>query len=330
MTTTELEVAVPSGNKAKRILVVLYSQTGQLARVTERILTPLQSDPQIDVQIEWIKPRKPFSFPWSPWAFVDAFPECALMKPGELETPALSGDEHFDLVILPYQVWFLAPSQPIVAFLRLPVARKLLAGKPVITVIACRNMWMMAQEKMKGLLADCGARLLDNVAMTDDAPELATLVTTPAWVLTGKRDLLPGLPAAGITEHDIAHAQRFGLALRDALHADLERGTAPLLHGLAAASVRPALLNSEKTITRSFFVWGTILHAAGAPRSLRRVPLLILYALFLICAVFTIVPLSLLLQALLKPFLKQRLTDLKLKFEQPSGSGTERMSHYDF
>ena len=50
--------------------------------------------------------------------FLDAFPESAHMVPPELEPLTLSGDEAFDLVILPYQVWYLAPSQPITAFLQ--------------------------------------------------------------------------------------------------------------------------------------------------------------------------------------------------------------------
>ncbi|MDB5800253.1 MAG: hypothetical protein JWL63_1192 [Rhodocyclales bacterium] len=313
----------------KHVLVVSYSQSGQLSRVVERILTPLHADSRIAVHVETLQPKPTFAFPWTLRRFLDAFPESALQIPPALEPLSLSGEEDFDLIILPYQVWFLAPSQPIVAFMRHPLTRRLLAGKPVVTVIACRNMWLMAQEKMKRLIDAAGARLIDNVALTDNAHTLATLITTPLWVLTGNRQVVGCLPPAGVDEHDIQHAIRFGHALREALHEDRERQAAPLLSGLCAVNVNPQLLVSEKAATRSFFIWGKLLHAAGRPGSAQRVPLLAIYSLFLVAMVATVVPLSLALQAVLRPLLVRRLSTLKQSFEQPSGSASDRMSRYD-
>jgi hypothetical protein len=314
----------------KRVLVVSYSQSGQLSRIVDRVIAPLFADPQIQVHVEALRPRPGFAFPWSLRRFLDAFPESALQIPSELEPLSLSGDENFDLIILPYQVWFLAPSQPVVAFMRDPAARKLLAGKPIVTIIACRNMWLLAQEKMKLLIKTAGARLIDNVALTDNAHTLATLITTPLWVLSGNRHLLRALPPAGVSEHDILHAERFGRALRDALHDNREKQDAALLTGLRAANVNPNLFVSEKAATRSFFIWGHILHAAGPAGCARRVPLLAIYSLFLVVMVATVVPLSLMLQAVLRPVLAPRLARLKQSFEQPSGSESDRMSQYDF
>ena len=318
----------PINTPRKRLLVLSYSQTGQLTRVADRIIGPLSEEPGIEVHTEVLRPIKPYAFPWRFFRFLDAFPECAHMVPPPLEPLSLSGDEEFDLVILPYQVWFLAPSLPVVGFLKSPVARKLLAGKPVITVIACRNMWMLAQEKMKGLLAECGARLLDNVALVDPSPTMVSLFSTPLWLLTGRRDLLPGAPPAGVDEASIDAARRFGLALRDALRDNRELGTSPLLAGLGAVQVDPHLLFSEKVATRSFFVWGKLLRAVGEPGQARRVPFLVLYVTFLLTMVLTVVPISLVLQAVLRPFLRSRLAQIKHHYEMPSGSGLERMPQY--
>ncbi|WP_459721958.1 dialkylrecorsinol condensing enzyme [Sideroxyarcus sp. TK5] len=314
---------------SKRVLVLDYSQTGQLAEITRRIVASLQQDAGIAVHIETLRPLKPFPFPWSFFSFLDAFPESAHMAPPALQPLSLTGDEDFDLVILPYQVWFLAPSQPVTAFLKLPVAKRLLAGKPVVTVIACRNMWMMAQEKMKGLLQDCGARLLDNVALVDPSPTMASLWSTPFWLLSGKKDFLKFLPPAGVDAASIAATSRFGLALRDALHNNEERGTAPLLSGLKAVDSNPQLLFSEKAATRSFFVWGKLLRAVGKPGQLRRYPFLVLYVIFLITLISTVVPVSLLLQSLTRPLMRRRFAALKQQFDQPSGSGVERMHLYE-
>jgi hypothetical protein len=319
----------PARSPIKRILVLSYSQTGQLSEITQRIVAPLQQCPHCSVHIETLRPVVPYPFPWGIFNFLDAFPESAHMVAPPLQPLSLTGDEEFDLVILPYQVWFLAPSLPITAFLKHPLAQKLLAGKPVVTVIACRNMWMLAQEKMKGLLAACGARLMDNVVLIDPSSTITTLITTPLWLLSGKRDLLPGLPPAGLDAASIQAASRFGFAIRDALRKNLECGTAPLLSGLTAVNSDPGLLFSEKAGTRSFYLWGKLLRAAGEPGQLRRRPVLVLYVIFLIALIVTVVPTSLLVQAVLRPFLKRRFVALKQKFDAPSGSGTERMSLYE-
>ncbi|GAB4569351.1 MAG: hypothetical protein Tsb007_46280 [Rhizobacter sp.] len=313
----------------KNVLVIQYSQSGQLTRLTEQIAAPLRADPRIRVQVLTLVPQKPFPFPWPFFTFLDAFPESAHLVPPPLAPLPLTGDEDFDLIVLPYQVWFLAPSQPVTAFLKHPVAQRVLRGKPVVTVIACRNMWLMAHDKLKGLLADAGARQIDNVVLTDPGPTMATFFTTPRWVLTGNKAGFWGMPPAGLNEAQIKGSRRFGLALRDALAADREKGTQPLLAGLGAVQVEPRLYISERAGSRSFHVWGKLLMAAGRPGAWQRKPLLLLYVIFLIVMIITVVPTSLALQALLRPFMGGWLTKIKAQFEQPSGSSTERSHTYE-
>jgi hypothetical protein len=310
------------------VLLLRYSQSGQLTQVAERIAAPLR-EAGIELHVETLRPEPAYPFPWPFFRFLDAFPESALLQPPALAPLSLSGDEHFDLVIVPYQVWFLAPSTPITAFLKHPVGRRLLQGKPVVTLIACRNMWLLAQEKMKALLADAGARLIDNVVLVDPSPTLATFITTPRWVLTGRKDGFWGLPAAGLSAAQIASTRRFGLALRDALARGAEQGPAPLLAGLGAVQADPRLFISEKAGTRSFFLWGKLLRAAGAPGSPQRVPLLAIYLAFLVLMIVTVVPISLTLQALLRPVLRAWLGRIKHQFEMPSGSATDRLPLYE-
>ena len=316
-------------SSVKRVLVLRYSQSGQLDKVADRIVAPLKADPAIEVHEEVLRPLKPYPFPWPFLTFFDAFPESAHMKPQPLAPLSLTGAEDFDLVVLPYQVWFLAPSQPVAAFLKHPVAARLLKGKPVVTVIACRNMWLLAQEKLKGMLDDVGARLIDNVVLTDPGPTLATFFTTPAWLIWGRKRGFWGMPDAGLSTEQIAGTARFGRALRDALRQDLERGTQPLLSGLGAVQANARLLISEKAGTRSFYLWGKLIMAAGGPGAWQRKPLLLLYVLFLLVLNITVVPVSLSLQALLRPLFRGWLTRMTAKFECPSGSATDRTPLYD-
>lgn len=318
-----------SGGRRKRVLVPLYSQSGQLTRVIDQILAPLRESAELDIHIEPIRPSHPHPFPWSILRFFDTFPETALMVPEALEPGTLAGDEPFDLVILPYQVWFLAPSRPVSSWLQQPEIQRLLAGKPVVTVVACRNMWLMAHDKLKALLAQAGARLLDHVALIDRGPMAATFVTTPMWMFTGRRNGWFGLPAAGVSDDDIRASRRFGLALRDALLADRQLGDGPLLHGLGAVEANPRLLPSEKAGTRSFFLWGHLIRRFGPPGARARQPLVAFYILFLATLILTVVPLSSLIQALLRPLLAARLQARKSALEAPSGSGTERIALYE-
>ncbi|MDM0041730.1 dialkylresorcinol condensing enzyme [Variovorax sp. J22G21] len=326
MTSLSSSTPVPP---PKRVLVIRYSQTGQLDAVAEQILAPLRADPGIRVHVETLRPLQPHPFPWPFLTFFDAFPESAHMRPPPLAPLSLKGDENFDLVILPYQVWFLAPSLPITAFLQHPVAARLLNGKPVVTVIACRNMWLLAHEKLKVLLAATGARLIDNVVLTDPGNTFATFITTPVWLLSGRKRGFWGLPDAGLSVAQITGARRFGLALRDALRSDAERGSNPLLAGLGAVIAQPRLYISEKAGTRSFYLWGKLIMAVGKPGSWQRKPLLVLYVLFLLALIVTVVPVSLSLQALFRPLFRGWLTKMKARFEHPSGSATDRSHLYD-
>ena len=285
----------------KRVLLVHFSQTGQLTRAARALTAPLAQADDVEVVEEVLRPRRPYPFPWPFWRFLDAMPESVLLEAPELEPLALRADERFDLVILAYQVWFLAPAGPMIAFLKSEAGRSLLRGRPVVTVIACRNMWLSAHETMKHLIADAGGELRDNVAFTDRGSTLASFITTPRWLLTGRRNAFWGLPAAGVAEEDIAGGERFGRALLAALRSDGERRAAPMLAGMEAAKVDARLIFSERAGQRAFKIWSRLIRLGGAPGSAGRAPLLALFCVYLVTMILLVVPPSLLVQRLLRP-----------------------------
>jgi hypothetical protein len=303
----------------KRVLLVHFSQTGQLSRVCRRLLAPLAEAGDVELVEEVLRPSRPYPFPWSFFGFLDAMPESVLLEAPALEPLAVRTDEPFDLVVLAYQVWYLAPSGPITAFLKSDAGRRLLAGRPVVTIIACRNMWLVAQETVKGLIHEAGGRLRDNVVFTDRGGNIATLITTPRWVLTGRRDAFLGLPPAGVADEEIAGADRFGRALLAALRADRERGSAPMLAGLGAARVDAHLIFSERAVRRAFSVWSRVIRLGGPPGSIARLPLLAAFGVYLVTMILVVVPPSLLVQRLLRPLFARRLKSAKAYFELPSG-----------
>ncbi len=267
-----------------------------------------------------MRPLQPYPFPWKLLQFLDVFPETVALQPPALEPLELSGAASFDLIILGYTVWYLAPAPPITAFLKSDSGRRLLAGRPVVTVTACRNMWLMAQKTVKTLLLEAGARHCDHIAFADQGGALATFITTPRWMLTGRKDARWGLPPAGVAEQDIVSAARFGAALCDALRQDEETRDKPMLRGLRACAVDERLIASEHIGRRSFALWSRVIRLGGPPGAALRKPLLLVYVTVLVTLIVTVVPLTMLVRALIRPFIGRRLARLKREFEAPSGS----------
>jgi len=310
-----------------RILVLYYSQTGQLTRALESMLKPLAARADVEIVRQNLEPVEPFPFPWPFFRFLDTFPECVHMDAPPLKPLAFGPEARFDLVVLAYQVWFLSPSLPVTAFLKSPAAQ-VLKDTPVITFIACRNMWIVAQEKVKELLAAHGARLIDNVVLVDQGPPWATFVTTPRWLLTGKKGgFWKIFPPAGVSDAEIAAAARFGRALADALP-QVQSAPGPVLTGLGAVKVNPGYIAGERIAHRSFQIWGRLLRAIGpGGHPLRRL-VLVVYAVFLVAMILTVMPVSIALRTLLRPLLRRRLDAEVARLEAPSGSSTERLAKY--
>lgn len=304
----------------KKILVIQYSQTGQLSGVLRSLSGPLEADPGVQVTVETLRPRRAFPFPWPVFRFFDTFPETVYGDVPELEPLSLGTDGGYDLVILGYTAWFLSPSLPIQAFLKSADAARLLKGKPVVTVVACRDMWLQAQEIIKQRLAEAGARHVGHVALTDEAGSVGSFLATPLWMLTGEPGPWLGglIPKAGVAPAKVAAARRFGERIASALTqgALLDEH---LLKGLGAVTVNSALIGSERAIRRGFRVWGGLLRALGPQGNWKRKVALVFYVAWLVLAIVVLVPLGYLLRKSLGPLTKERTQALKAYYAAPSG-----------
>jgi hypothetical protein len=218
-------------------------------------------------------------------------------------------------------VWFLSPSLPVTGFLKSAAAKQLLHDAPVVTVIACRDMWLMAQEQVKALLGACGARLVGNVALVDEAGTAGSFLATPLWVLTGNRGprLLGLIPRAGVKPGQITASRRFGDRMKQVL---LGGGVIDerLLQHLGAVNVNDKLIASEKTARRSFLIWGKLFRSLGKQGALLRKPVVLVYILFLLTLILTFLPLSILLKAIFAPLTRDRVAAQKAYFGGPSGA----------
>jgi hypothetical protein len=302
----------------KRVLALYYSQTGQLGRSLDSLLSGLDRE-EFEVHVEAVRPAPPYPFPWSLGAFLDAFPESVLGHPPAIETPEFDPDGEWDLVVLAYTVWYLAPSLPIQGFLASPFAR-VLRDKPVVTLVACRNMWHTASERMKRDLASLGARHTDNVVVTDAGPTWATFVTTPRWMFTGRSDRFLGVfPPAGVAAETVEGLSRFGAAItakRELLDA---RPVPSLLQGLDAVEVEERFVVPELVGRTTFPFWARLVRLGGPPGAPARKPLLFVFAINLILTILVLLPISIVLRILLHPFVGARIRAYVRRLKAPSG-----------
>lgn len=284
----------------KNILVVYYTQSGQLREIADSLTQPFR-DPA-EYQITWhrIEPEEDFPFPWTGESFFESFPDSFQQRPHRLKpVPAEILEGEYDLVIFHYQVWFLSPSVPVTSFLKSADGRKLLSGRPVITVSGTRNMWILTQEKIKKLLQEAGANLVGNVALVDRAGNLVSVITIVDWMFSGiKRKVLGIFPMPGVSEEDIRGAERFGTIIRKHLEAGSLDTLQPELVANGAVRISSFLLSVDRKGNAIFKKWAQIIDKQPAQRKL----LLKLFNLYVLLALYVVSPIVFVFHILTYPF----------------------------
>ncbi|MDX9746130.1 MAG: hypothetical protein WCX84_09965 [Syntrophales bacterium] len=287
----------------KRILVVYYSQTGQLKRILDSMVKPISDNPSISIEYLEIRPSTSYPFPWTRHAFLEVFPECVLEKPIRLAPFEAMHSDSYDLIILGFQPWYLSPSLPVSTFLQSPEAKKLFRGAEVLTVIGARNMWIKSYERVKERLEHLGGRLRGNIVLIDRAPNLVSAVTICYWMFTGKKDRCLGLfPPPGVSESDIAAAEKYANAITPLLEQErmVEADEIPLTFGETEINVSLARL--ENRAKKIFFLWANAI--TKRPRVRKR--LLNIFFVELILALAIVSPVNSLLGLVFNRFHKRR------------------------
>jgi hypothetical protein len=292
----------------KKLLVVYYSQSGQLTRIIKSVLKPMVDSGKVELVFEELRPEEPYPFPWSAMAFADSFPEALQEIPCRLKPFRFNPDDHYDGVILAYQVWYLAPSIPVSAFLQSPEAAKVLRNRPVITIIGCRNMWLKAHEKVKARIVGHHGLPAGNIVLMDRAPNLPGVVSIAAWMLTGRKErFLKIFPKPGIAEEEILQAVRFGPVLLSALETADFAGLQERLNSLGAVTVVPSYILFEQRISKIFAVWSKFIRQKGRPGDPARRLRLRLFIAYLLTAIFLIAPLATVITFVLRTMQKDKI-----------------------
>lgn len=274
----------------KNILVIYSSQTGQMLEVLQSLCATIKEQVQLD--FFKIELERPFPFPWKDYdTFFDAMPESVLGIPQAIKPLTIPENKQYDLVLLGYQPWFLSPSIPFNSFLQSEYAR-VLEGKPVVTVIACRNMWLRAQEKVKERLQALNATLVGNIALDDKHPNLASTMSIVRWMIHGQKEASEKYPEAGVSTTDIHDTRRFGPTI---LHA-LEQGQLDTLQDQlleqGAIPLRPNLIVMEGNGAKQFPKWAANTLKYGKAGDPARKKMLKKFKITLFVAIFILSPIS--------------------------------------
>jgi len=287
---------------SKKILVIYYSQSGQLGDIISNLTNPL-IEAGNSVETIRVQPSIAYPFPWTGKSFFAVMPDCVLAVPTNLE-PIQLKETHYDLIILGYQAWFLSASIPSNSILNDPSVKAVLKNCPVVTITGARNMWISAMEQIKKTLAAAGAKLVGNIALVDKHANFVSFVTIFYWMFKGKKErYLNIFPKPGVSDADIDGCKIFGSTIEKYLAAGNYDGMQQELVEQKAVVVKYNLMFIESKAKRIFGIWANII----AKRK-NKTAWLVAFKYYLIIALFIAAPIILTVDAIFfKPFLSGRI-----------------------
>jgi hypothetical protein len=294
------------------ILVLYYTQSGQLRQILDSLTKSISERARVD--FAEIKPERPFPFPWSAASFFDAMPEAVLQIPPAIQPMPAVYDKEYDLVIFGFQPWFLSPSQPITGFLKSEWAN-VLKGKPVITLIGCRNMWLNAQEKVKADLKILGASHCGHIVLEDRHSNLTSLMSIIRWMFKGQKEAIGNKPEAGVSTEDMERSKRFGPTILQHLEEHKLEALQEALLKQGAIALHPNLIVLEKRGVSQFPKWAKRARDKGGPGDPARRPVIKLFQRILMLAIFVLSPITSLIAQIQTALTKKALLREVLYFK---------------
>jgi len=276
----------------KRVLIIYYTQSGQLKQIADSLAEPMIRDKNIAVDYYRIKPVEEYPFPWTSDEFFDCMPESVEKLAVELNLDDFPVDNDYDLVILSYQVWYLSPALPVTSFLRSDVAGAFFKGRKVITLLGVRNMWVMAQEYVKECLREHKAEPVGNIVLKDKAHNLVSVLTIIRWLMGGNKGPYNILPEAGVSENDIKDTSRFAGPIIKALNENHYDKLQEELLARGAVDLKYHLMQMEKNALRIFRIWAKLIRKKGEAGNIKRRLRVRLFKYYLLFVIFVVSPVA--------------------------------------
>ena len=291
---------------SKRILVLYYTQSGQLEDILNNFTAPLVEAGN-SVEKVRVYVANDYPFPWNGKAFFAVMPDCVLSVPTELK-PIQLKENKYDLVILGYQAWFLSPSIPVNSILNDPAVKAVLKDTPVVTITGARNMWISAIQRIKKILKDSEAKLVGSIALFDRHHNFISFITIFYWMFKGKKGRwLNIFPKPGVSDADIAKTGDYGKTVQKYLVGANFDGLQEELIQQKAIEVKYNLMFIESKASKIFAIWANII-----AKKKKKTAWLVAFKYYLLIALFIAAPIILTVDFIFfKPFLSGRIKKQK-------------------
>lgn len=296
--------------ESKKILVINYSQSGQLHEIIEDFMKPFE---EFDVDRVIVEPKNKFEFPWKTSKFYDAMPESVLEIPAEIEPIEYKHDK-YHLIIFGYQPWFLSPSIPANSILHNEAFKEKLKGTDVITIIGARNMWLNSQTAIIKQIKDAGGNLVGNIPLADRSSNLLSAVAILHWMSTGKKTKKWGIfPKPGVSDEDIAFTHRYGEITVKKLNESSLKGLQDEFINLGKFNISTTVYFIEGRAKKLFLIWANKIIKKEKPAVRKR--WLVGFRCYLVFALFIVSPIVITIYSILiRPFTQNRIKAGKKHF----------------
>lgn len=293
----------------KKVLVIHYSQTGQLSEIVKNFCKPLEG--LVDLEFQEVKPTQPFPFPWTNASFFDLMPECVTEQPISIEKLELNHSK-YDLIILGYSPWFLSPSLPTTSLFFDENFKSVLNRTKVITLIGSRNMWINSNEKIRKKIKENGGIHIGNVALSDKNNNQISAFTIIHWLFKGKKTKKWGVfPKPGISDKEIKEVEEEGTVLRQLIEFDnLDNFQSDML-ALNKMKIPTDIWFIESKAKKIFRIWADLILKKGTTKKKRKVWVKV-YQYYLVFALFIVAPiLFVIFNIFVRPFVFRKIREDK-------------------
>ena len=291
---------------SKKILVIYYTQSGQLEDILNNFTGPLVEAGNTVEKVR-VYVANDYPFPWNGKAFFAVMPDCVLSVPTQLK-PFQLKENKYDLVIIGYQAWFLSPSIPVNSILNDPAVKAVLKDTPIVTITGARNMWISAMQRIKKILKDADTKLVGSISLFDKHHNFISFITIFYWMFKGKKGRWLGIfPTPGVSDADIAKTSDYGKTVQKYLTAATWDGLQDELIQQKAIEVKYNLMFIESKASKLFAIWANIIS-----KKKKKTAWLVAFKYYLLIALFIAAPIILTVDFIFfKPFLSGRIKKQK-------------------
>ena len=298
----------------KSILLINYTQSGQLNYILNRFSLPFSKADGFEIEHVQVSPKAPFPFPWTHRDFWAAMPGCVLEEGMELNDFSFKR-EKYDLVVFGYQSWFLSVSLPSMAVLQHEKFKAIIKDTPVLTIVGARNMWLKSHESVKKHIEDAGGKFVANVPFIDRHTNLVSVVTILHWMKTGKKERKWGIfPIPGVHPEDIERAIHPGEVTLKAVKNNQFDTLQKDIHNLGFIKISTGVMFMEMRAKMMFNIWAKLIRKKGTTPQ-KEIFWLNLFRAYLLIALFLVSPIVLTLYfILIFPFTATSVKRKKLYF----------------